>query len=69
MLGYVLLSDVLFAPGIEPADLPSHSYRNRNALGAGCSVMLTQAVGYGLDAAGRGREPPLIFELFAPLFL
>lgn len=51
MPGNVLLSGVELAPGIEPADLPSHSYRNRNAFGAGCSVILTKAFGYGLDGA------------------
>lgn len=44
MLGKVLLSGVLYTPGIDPADLPSHSYLNRNAFGAGCSVILTYAV-------------------------
>lgn len=43
IVGYVRFSGVLFAPGIEPADLPSHSYRNRNPFCAGCSVMTTRA--------------------------
>lgn len=41
MVGYVLFSVVLFAPGKLPADRPSHSYLNLKALEAGCSRILT----------------------------
>lgn len=43
MVGNVRFSGVLFAPGIEPADRPSHSYRNRKPFCAGCSTMTTHA--------------------------
>lgn len=43
MVGNVRFSGVLFAPGIEPADRPSHSYRNRKPFCAGCSTMTTYA--------------------------
>lgn len=70
MPGYVLLSGVELAPGIEPAERPSHSYRNRNALGAGCSVIFTKAFGYGLEEA---RAPWWLLRdviaLILPLFI
>lgn len=45
MLGKVLFSVVDRIPGIEPADRPSHSYLNRSAFGAGCSVISVKARG------------------------
>ena len=41
MVGNVLFSFVLWVPGMLPADLPSHSYRNLRPLEAGCSTMST----------------------------
>lgn len=37
MVGKVLFSGVLLTPGIDPAERPSHSYRNLIAFDAGCS--------------------------------
>ena len=42
IVGYTFFSDVLVSPGILPADLPSHSYRNRKPLAFGCSEISTQ---------------------------
>ena len=41
IVGKVLLSQVLWVPGILPADRPSHSYLNRRPLEAGCSTIST----------------------------
>jgi hypothetical protein len=41
MVGKVLFSFVVRTPGMLPADLPSHSYLNLRAFGAGCSVIST----------------------------
>jgi hypothetical protein len=41
IVGNVLFSGVLFTPGMLPADRPSHLYRKRKALDAGCSVIFT----------------------------
>lgn len=46
MVGNVFFSGVLLIPGILPADLPSHSYRNLKALGAGCSIIFIRGVKY-----------------------
>lgn len=43
ILGNVLFSGVLHTPGIDPAERPSHSYRNRSDFDAGCSVIFTKA--------------------------
>lgn len=45
IVGYVLFSGVLLTPGMLPADLPSHSYRNLIALLAGCSIISTVGKG------------------------
>ena len=44
MAGNVFESAVLLAPGMEPAERPSHSYRNLSALDAGCSRIFTYAL-------------------------
>ena len=43
MVGKVLCSTEVEAPGMLPADLPSHSYRKRSPFEAGCSIILTCA--------------------------
>ena len=57
MVGKVLFSFVLLAPGILPADLPSHSYRNRRPFEAGCSTTRTKACFLDRGGSGLGTLP------------
>lgn len=70
IVGNVLFSGVLLCPGIEPADLPSHSYRNRIAFEAGCSTISTYAFEYldlcdvGDPAVGTLPPTIVLFTVF-----